>query len=116
MSRFRWLALGVALTVFIAAGLSRISFNIDILKLLPTHLPQVEGLSLFLKNFAQPRELIITLEGDSEEKVEACADELAAHLARDFPQLVSRAVARPPWEKNPADLAELLAFLLLNQP
>ena len=32
-------------------GISRISFNVDILRLLPTHLKQVEGLSLFLKNF-----------------------------------------------------------------
>ncbi len=115
MRRISWLALGVALVVFVAAGLSRISFNIDILKLLPTHLPQVEGLSLFLKNFAQPRELIITLEGESAEKVEACADSLAAHLAAR-PDLVSRALARPPWEKNPAGLSELLAFILLNQP
>jgi len=113
--RAGWLALGVAAVVFIAAGLSRISFNVDILKLLPTHLPQVEGLSLFLKKFAQPRELVVTLEGDSAENVEACADEIAKILAAE-PQLVSRAVARPPWEKSPADLAELLAYLLLNQP
>lgn len=115
MRRISWVALGLALVVFVAAGLSRISFNIDILKLLPTHLPQVEGLSLFLKNFAQPRELIVTLEGDDPEKVEACADELAAQLA-SRPDLATRALARPPWEKNPAGLSELLAFILLNQP
>lgn len=115
MRRISWVALGLALAVFVAAGLSRISFNIDILKLLPTHLPQVEGLSLFLKNFAQPRELIVTLEGDDAEKVEACADELATQLA-SRPDLVTRALARPPWEKNPAGLSELLAFILLNQP
>ncbi|MGB8167517.1 MAG: MMPL family transporter [Chthoniobacteraceae bacterium] len=115
MRRISWLAVAVAAVVFIAAGLSRISFNIDILKLLPTRLPQVEGLSLFLKNFAQPRELIITIEGDSANNVEVCADQLAAHLA-GHPELVSRALARPPWEKNPAGLSELLAFILLNQP
>jgi predicted exporter len=115
MRRISWLALAAAAVVFVAAGLSRISFNIDILKLLPTHLPQVEGLSLFLKNFAQPRELIVTIEGESAEKVEACADDLAKSLAART-DLVSRAVARPPWEKNPAGLSELLAFMLLNQP
>lgn len=116
MRRISWLALAAAALVFVTAGLSRISFNIDILKLLPTHLPQVEGLALFLKNFAQPRELIVTIEGDSAERVEQCADALAARLTKDFPHLVERAVARPPWEKSPSDLAELLAFLLLNQP
>lgn len=109
------IALAAAALVFFVVGISRISFNIDILKLLPTHLPQVEGLSLFLKNFAQPRELIITIEADSSEAAEGAADSLAAHLAR-HPDLVSRALARPPWEKDPAGLSELLAFILLNQP
>src|SRR5437868_3156845 len=113
--KIKWVVLGLAAVVFVTAGLSRISFNIDILKLLPTNLAQVEGLSLFLKNFAQPRELIVTLEGDTPEKVEACADEVAAQLA-GHPELVNRAVSQPPWEKKPADLSELLAFMLLNQP
>ncbi len=111
----KWFALGTAAIVFIAAGLSRISFNIDILKLLPTHLPEVEGLSLFLKNFAQPRELVLTLEAADSDTAEAAADELAAVL-RARGDLVSRAVSRPPWEKDPGGLAELLAFMLLNQP
>jgi predicted RND superfamily exporter protein len=115
MRRTSWVALAVAAFVFVGAGLSRISFNIDILKLLPTHLPQVEGLSLFLKNFAQPRELVVTLEAKDADTAEAAADELA-ELFRKRTDLVSRAVSRPPWEKNPADLSELVAFLLLNQP
>ncbi|MEA3209645.1 MAG: uncharacterized protein QOE70_2702 [Chthoniobacter sp.] len=114
-NRLRWIALGAAALVFVVAGLSRISFNIDILKLLPTHLPQVEGLSLFLKHFAQPRELIITLEAEDSDTAEAAADDLAERL-RQRPDLVQRAVSRAPWEKNPADLAELLAFMVLNQP
>ncbi len=111
----RWLALGFAALIFAGAGLSRISFNVEILKLLPTHLPQVEGLSLFLKHFAQPNELIITLEADTPETAEAAANSLAEHLGKQS-ALVKRAVAQPPWEKSPVDLAELLAFLLLNQP
>jgi predicted exporter len=113
--RLGWIALGLAAAVFIAAGLSRISFNVDILKLLPTHLPQVEGLSLFLKHFAQPNELILTVEAPDSDTAEAAADTLAAHLGKQT-ALVKRTVARAPWEKNPADLAELLAFLLINQP
>jgi predicted exporter len=114
-TRLGWIALGVVAAVFVAAGLSRISFNVDILKLLPTHLPQVEGLSLFLQHFAQPNELIVTLEAPDSDSAEAAADLLAAHLGKQT-ALVKRTVARAPWEKTPADLAELLAFLLLNQP
>jgi predicted exporter len=113
--RLGWITLGVAAAVFIAAGLSRISFNVDILKLLPTHLPQVEGLSLFLKHFAQPNELIVTVEAPDSDSAEAAAEALAAQLGKQT-ALVKRTVARAPWEKNPADLSELLAFLLINQP
>lgn len=114
-NKFAWLALIVVAAVFITAGLSRISFNVDILKLLPTHLPQVEGLSLFLKKFAQPNELILTLQGDDAEQLEQAADTLAQAL-NQRPELVKRAVAKAPYEKNPAELAELLAFLVLNRP
>ena len=114
-NKLRWMALGVAALVFAAAGLSRISFNIEILKLLPTGLPQVEGLSLFLKHFAQPNELIITIEAPLADEAEADATFLASELAK-HPDLVKRAIARPPWEKNPAGLSELLACLVLNQP
>ena len=99
----------------VGLGLSRISFNVDILRLLPTHLRQVQGLSLFLKHFAQPDELIITVEAADQKTAETAADEIAAVLNRQ-PTLVKRAVARPPWEKQPGDLAELLAFMAINQP
>src|SRR5882757_278621 len=111
MKRAR-LIFGIVLALaFVATGLSRISFNVDILKLLPTHLPQVEGLSLFLKHFAQPTELIVTVEAADSDTAEAAADTLAAQFGKET-SLVKRAVARPPWEKSPADLSELLAFLL----
>jgi predicted RND superfamily exporter protein len=114
-TRLRWIGIVVALLLFTGAGLSHISFNVDILKLLPTHLPQVKGLSLFLKHFAQPNELIVTVEASTAEAADRAADALAEAFAR-HPALVQRAVARAPWEKNPAELSELLAFLVLNQP
>ena len=109
------LAVGVGVLIFVAAGLSRISFNVDILKLLPTNLRQVQGLSLLLKEFVADDELIITVEAPTAEAAEANADAIAAGLAAT-PGLVKRAYARPPWEKDPAQLSELLAFLALNQP
>ena len=108
-------AIAVGLLVFVAAGLRRISFNVDILKLLPVHLKQVQGLSVLLKEFVADDELIITVEAPTAEAAEANADAIAAQLS-GAPGLVKRAYSRPPWEKDPAQLSELLAFLTLNQP
>ena len=114
-TRFFWILLAVVALAYIAAGLSRISFNVDILRLLPSHLRQVEGLTHFLKHFAQPDELIVTIDAPDSETAEAAADKLAAAL-REHAPLVKSATARPPWENDPASLSEFLTFLLLNQP
>ena len=114
-ARGRWIAAVAGLLVFAAFGLSRISFDVDILRMLPTNLRQVRSLSVFLKNFAESDELIITVEAPNADTAAKTADAIADRLG-GMPQLVKRAVSRPPWEKQPAQLAELLAFLLLNQP
>ncbi|HEY5893786.1 MAG TPA: MMPL family transporter [Chthoniobacterales bacterium] len=111
-ARAIWIVLALG---FLAAGLSRITFNIDVLKLLPTHLPQVEGLSIFLKHFSQPTELIVTVSATDAGMAGDAALALAEHLEKRT-DLVKRAVAQPPWEQNPGDMAELLAMLTLNQP
>ena len=101
--------------LYVTVGLSHISFNIDILRLLPTQLRQVEGLSLFLKNFALPNELIVTIDAPDAETASKTADALASELNKHH-DLVRSALARPPWEADPASLSEFLTFLLLNQP
>ena len=110
-----YFCLAAGLLVFVAAGISRISFNVDILKLLPVHLRQVQGLSHLLKEFVEDDELIITVEAPTPETAESNADAVAAALSNS-PDLVKRAYARPPWEKDAGQLSELLAFLVLNQP
>ena len=114
-SRFGKIALAVGLAVVVVLGLSRISFNVDILRLLPRNLRQVQGLSRFLKYFAQPDELIITVEAPEPGVAETAADGIAAKL-NGMPSLVKSAMARPPWEKSPAELTELVAYLTINQP
>ncbi len=109
------IVLGAALLVGVVLGFSRISFNVDILRLLPTGLRQVQGLSRFLKHFSQPDELIITVEAPDAAQAERTADEIAAKLGA-MTDGVKQAVARPPWEKTPEQLTELLAFLTINQP
>lgn len=114
-SPLRWLLVAALLAVYCAAGFSRISFDVEILKLLPTHLRQVQGLSLFLEHFSQPDEVMLTIEAADAETADKAATDLAAHL-RAQPALVRRAVERAPWEDSPQQLSEFLAFALLNQP
>ena len=109
------IGIAAGLLVFVVLGLSRISFNVDIMRMLPTNLRQVRALSVFLKNFAASDELIITVEAPTPDAAAKTADDIADRLAA-MPKLVKRAVSRPPWEKNPGELAEILAFLVLNQP
>jgi uncharacterized protein len=113
-TNFFWVLLCVAVLAYIGAGLSRISFNVDILRLLPTKLHQVEGLSLFLKNFALPNELIITVEADDSQTAKSSAERLSV-LLQSHSNLVKRAVSEPPWESSPSSLSEFLTFLMLNQ-
>jgi predicted exporter len=100
---------------YVGAGLSRISLNVDILRLLPTKLKQVEGLSLFLKHFALPEELIVTIDAKNSEKAQAAVEAISTAL-KEHPELVKAVVAESPWENNPALLSEFLSFSLINQP
>lgn len=117
MNRSRFLAFILLLlgTVYAAAGLSRIGFNVEILELLPRSLSQVQGLSLYLGNFARPDELIVTVSSASA----AETDEAVGSLSREFaahPDLVGKVITQPPWENDPSGLSEMAAYLLVNSP
>ena len=58
-SRFRWWWL-VPL-VLMVIGLARLRFDAQVLDLLPSGVPAVEGLKLYEQHFASARELIITV-------------------------------------------------------
>lgn len=102
----------VAVVLF---GLSRIRFDVDILRLLPANLPQVEGMSLFLKHFSRSNELILTVDSKAPENADAAAKAISEALAKRT-DLASRVVDKPLWESSPGDLAELAAYLLINAP
>ena len=99
---------------YIVLGISRIGFNVDILKLLPAGLPQVEGLSLYLRNFANPDELIVTVEADEAEAASSASQAVAKAL-REAPGIVREVIDEAPLERNPAQLSEMLAWMLVNQ-
>ena len=68
MKRWLWLLL-----IPLAFGLVRLRFDVEVLNLLPSKLPVVQGLKLFQQHFAGAEELIVTLEADSAEAAEVSA-------------------------------------------
>jgi predicted exporter len=103
----------VAILAFI--GFRGVSFNVNIVDLLPPDLPEVKGLNRFMEDFGMMGELIVTLSEKDAEHLEEAAQSLAEHL-RSHTDLVHRAAWQPAWIESPAAAAELPAFLWLNGP
>ncbi|MFY8216178.1 MAG: MMPL family transporter [Chthoniobacterales bacterium] len=114
----RWLAAsGLVFIVACAAVLaSRQSFDSDILNLLPSDRPAVEGLKVINSRFAQARELTFVIQSDSAETTAAVHAELVARL-RQEPWVV-RVLDGPPGESESGvtDLQAIVIPLLLNLP
>ncbi|HEY2713274.1 MAG TPA: MMPL family transporter [Chthoniobacterales bacterium] len=114
MRKIRAAGLVVLLLVFLYAGLSHISFDVDVLRLLPTNLRAVRGLSLFLQHFSLPNELIVTVTAERAKEAESATESIAGAL-RSRNTIVRQVVSEPPWEKNPVQLSEFVAWLVLNE-
>ena len=99
----------------ICLGLFRLRFDVDILNLLPPDEPTVQGLKLYQQHFTNARELVLTLRAPEGERAERLASALAARLRQET-NLVAEVSWQPPWMEDPAQMAELLGFLWLNQP
>ncbi|MCX6876886.1 MAG: MMPL family transporter [Verrucomicrobia bacterium] len=98
-----------------AVGVTRLSFNVDLLKLLPRELPGVAGTVAFQKFHDRPDELLLTLHASDGAEVGDLAEELAAQLVA-APGLTRRVQAEPGWRTAPAGLIELTAGAWLNAP
>ena len=96
-------------------GLARLHFDADILDLLPGDQPAVQGLKLYQQHFANARELIITLRASDGEEGGRFAGALAARLRAET-NLIAGVSWQPPWMEQPAQAAEIVAYLWLNQP
>jgi len=95
-------------------GLARLRFDVEVLNLLPAEVPAVQGLKIYQQHFANARELIITVQAPNPERAEACARLIWETLSTRT--LTSSVTWQPPWLEHPAQAAELIAFLWLNQP
>ncbi|MDB6139166.1 MAG: putative rane protein, partial [Verrucomicrobiaceae bacterium] len=115
MFRLFHLALVIAIIVLGAIGISRLSYNVEILDLLPKGMPGVEGTALFQQVYDRPDQLIITVKAGSDVEADDAAEALAAALGKQ-PDLVRGVRHKPSWESHPEDMLELVAYSWLNAP
>jgi predicted RND superfamily exporter protein len=110
----RWLVLIAVASVVIVVGLSRLELDADVFGLLPRDEPTVQGLKLYHETFGSAQELMLTLRSPDAELTENAARALAEAL--EVSDLTDQALWRDPFRDDPEALAELLAYLWLNQP
>jgi uncharacterized protein len=110
---FRWW--WAVLLLPMAAGLAKLHFDADVLNLLPTSIPAVQGLKMYQEHFANSRELIITVHAPDADAAKAAAQSIAGKLRQET-NLVADATWQPPWLEHPEQMAELIGYLWLNQP
>jgi predicted exporter len=111
LKRWWW----VILLVAIALGFCRLRFDADVLDLLPSEEPSVQGLKLYERHFTKAGELIVTLHAPDANQALSLAGKLAATL-REHTNLVREVTWQPPWMEHPEQLGELLGWLWFNQP
>src|SRR5436190_4294463 len=112
MKSRHWLWL--LLLIPIGLGLMRLRFDVEVMNLLPDEFPVVRGLKLYQTNFANARELIITVQAADAETAENAARAVALAL-RAAPGLAREVTWQPLWLENPGQSAELIAYLWVNQ-
>ena len=115
MFRLFHIALAAAVIVLGVIGISRLSYNVEILDLLPRGMAGVEGTKWFQKVYDRPDQLIVTVRSDSEEASDEAVNALAEAL-RQSPGLASAVRERPSWESHPEHMLELVAYAWLNAP
>jgi predicted exporter/lauroyl/myristoyl acyltransferase len=105
----------VILVLPVALGLARLHFDADVLNLLPEGIPEVQGLKIYQEHFANSQQLIITVRAPTADAAKTAAQTIADNLRHDT-NLVADSTWQPPWLEHPEQMAELIAYLWLNQP
>ncbi len=112
MSRIIHVFFGILIIVFGAFGVSRLSFNVSLMGLLPPNLPGVAGTLAFQKFHDKPNELLLTLQTQDGGDFSA----VLAERLRAEPGLVELVQNEAYWRKEPGSLVELTAHTWLNAP
>lgn len=101
-------------------GLSRLSYNVEVLDLLPQDMDGLYGTRVMRDSFQKANRLVITLEGEDPAVVEAASLSLAEHLG-SLTSLCHKVSARPPLDNESSqaagnELSGMAAWALLNAP
>lgn len=96
-------------------GLLRLKLNVEVLDLVPQNPPAVQRLKLYQTNFANARELILTVRASIAAQADAAGRAFGLAL-RAATNLTTSATWQPLWLERPGESAELLAHRWLNQP
>ena len=115
MARMRAILLLLVWGGLTAMGLSRLSFNVDVLDLLPRGRPEFDGIRDLYRHFGRKNELLVTLSAPEAEAAKSAAASLGKHLSEGA-GLTRRVVWELPFESQPELGGELLAWLWLNSP
>jgi len=113
--KFSWHWLWLLLLIPIALGILRLRLDVEVMNLLPDEFPVVRGLKLYQTDFANARELILTVSAHGADAAESAARTVALAL-RNATNLTAQVTWQPLWLENPGQSAELVAYLWLNQP
>ncbi len=98
----------------LAAGLSRLNLDADIFNLLPRDSRLVESLQAYQDSFGSSNELIVLLRSNNAEVTFDVVEQIVVDL--ESSGLTSQVIWRNPFQHNPEELGEFLAYLWFNQP
>ena len=120
MQRWSYVLLLAVTAVLGWVGLSRLNYNVEVLDLLPQHMPGLEGTRVLRDSFQKANRLVITMETPDAAVAEAASLSLASHL-ESLGQLCHKVSARPPLDQENrevagAELSGMVAYALLNAP
>jgi len=113
MFRLLHIALVVATIVLGAIGIARLSYNVEILDLLPKGMPGVAGTALFQEVYDRPDQVILTVKAATDVDADEAVEAVAAALEKNK-ELVRNVHFKPSWESHPEDMLELVAYSWLN--
>lgn len=112
----RRVIVGILLAMLLATyawiGVSKLSYDVDITRLLPQNLPETQGYQAFLRHFSRKTELFLTVETTDKEKADKAVISIATAL-QSQPEMVKKVVfARDEFAAD--QWTELTAWSLLN--
>ncbi len=113
--RYFWIIL---IGAFLIGGWAQLRMETNIFSLLPSSIPEARGLRWFQESFSDSGQVLVVLDGKdkglSALDVENWTSTLGEFL-REEKELVESVIWTAPWDEDPAQLTELIAYLWLNQ-